>query len=171
MTNRRILISGITALGLAAPLLASTASTAAATSGRTIDLYGVTQSQVLQNAHRKAISPDTEIAVGDYIVKTKKVYKGTQGNHAAIGDGTVTTRCHVVKLVTQSKGTTACTATWSAGGSTLTAGPITAPFQGPQKHFTLNISNGTGTYAGAHGTWTVTRLNKNGNEFVLHLSA
>jgi hypothetical protein len=165
MINRRILISGAAVLALATPMAASAAS------GKTVDLYGVQVSQALENAHGKTLPSGAKLAVGDYIIKTKKAYKGTASDHSSTSDGTVTTGCRLTKVVTQTEGTASCTASWSTDGSTLTAGTLTAPIQGPPKQFTLNIISGTGSFAGAHGTWTITKLNKNDNEIVVHLSA
>jgi hypothetical protein len=166
MTNRRILCSGAAALALAAPVAAASAA-----SGQIIHLYAVKVSQVLQNAHGKTLPHGTRIAVGDVIVGTKKVYEGTQANHSAATDGTITTRCRLTKVVSQDNGTASCTGTWRVHGSTLTAGPITAGLQGPPKHFTIKIIRATGSFAGDHGTWTNTRLANKDNEIVLRLSA
>ena len=165
--NRRILISGAAALALAAPFAAA----AAASSPQTIDLYAVKVSQVLQNAHGKTLPHGTDLAVGEYLVGTKKAYKGTAGDHSSTADGTITTRCRLTKVVSQDNGTATCTGTWSVHGSTLTAGPITAGLQGPPKHFTIKIIRATGSFAGDHGIWTNTRLANKDNEIVLRLSA
>ena len=105
------------------------------------------------------------------LVGTKRVYKGTKAKHSAATDGTITTRCRLTKVVSQDNGEASCTGTWSIGGSTLTAGPITISVQGPPKHFTIKIIRATGTFAGDHGTWTDTRLANKDNEIVLRLSA
>ncbi|HYB23964.1 MAG TPA: hypothetical protein VED41_09225 [Solirubrobacteraceae bacterium] len=165
MTNRRILISGAAALALAAPVAASAAS------GQTIDLYGVRVSQVLENTHGKTLPSNAKIAVGDYVVGTRNVYEGTPSDHSSTSDGTVTSRCRLTKVVTQTEGTASCTATWSRDGSTLTAGTLTESIQSAPKHFKLKIISGTGSFAGAHGTWTITKLSKKDNEIVVHLSA
>jgi hypothetical protein len=165
-TKRRILISGVAALALAAPVAAT-----AAGSAQTIDLYAVKVSQVLQNAHGKTLPHGTNLAVGEVVVGTKKVYEGTQAHHSTATDGTITTRCRLTKVVSQDNGTASCTGTWSVHGSTLTAGPITASVQGPPEHFTIKIIRATGSFAGDHGTWTNTRLANKDNEIVLRLSA
>ncbi len=166
MTNRRILCSGAAALALAAPVTA-----AAAGSAQTIHLYAVKVSQVLENARGKTLPPNTRLAVGEVVVGTKKVYKGTEVNHSTATDGTITTRCRLTKVVSQDNGEASCTGTWSVHGSTLTAGPITTNVQGPPKHFTMTILRATGSFAGDHGTWTNTRLANKNNEIVLLLNA
>ena len=168
MTNRHILISGAAAVALAAPVAVSAASAAP---GQSIDLYGVPVSQVLQNAHGKTLPSNAKLAVGEYVVGTKKVYEGTPTDHSSTTDGTVTSHCRLTKVVTQDEGTASCTATWSKDGSTLTAGTLTDTIQSPPKHFTLKIISGTGSFAGAHGTFSVTRLANKYNEIVVHLSA
>jgi hypothetical protein len=165
MINRRILCSAA-ALALAAPVAAT-----AADAGQTIHLYAVKVSQVLENAHGKTLPPSTPLAVGEVVVGTKRAYEGTRANHSAATDGTITTRCRLTKVVSQDNGEASCTGTWSVGGSTLTAGPITASVQGPPKHFTMKIIRATGSFAGDHGTWTNTRLANKDNEIVLRLSA
>lgn len=167
MTNhRRIVCSGLATLALATPAAAT-----AAGSAQTIDLYAVKVSSVLQNAHGKTLPQSTNFAVGDVILGTKKVYKGTQANHASATDGTITTHCRLTKVVSQDNGEASCTGTWSVAGSTLTAGPVTAGLQGPPEHFTINIIRATGSFAGDHGTWTNTRLANKNNNIVLKLSA
>ena len=165
-TKGRILISSVAALALAAPVAATAASPA-----QTIDLYAVNVSQVLQNAHGKTLPHGTNLAVGEVVVGTKKVYEGTQAHHATATDGTITTRCRLTKVISQDDGTASCTGTWSVHGSTLTAGPITVSVQGPPTHFTIKIVRATGSFAGDHGTWMNTRLADKDNEIVLRLSA
>jgi len=165
-TKRRILISGVAAMALAAPVAATAAGPA-----QTIDLYAVKGSQVLLSAHGMTLPHGTNLAVGEVVVGTKNVYQGTQAHHSTATDGKITTRCGLTTVVSQDNGTASCTGTWSVHGSTLTGGPITASIQGPPKHFTIKIIRATGSFAGDHGTWTNIRLAHKDNEIVLRLSA
>lgn len=134
----------------------------------TVHLYSVQEMSNLYSPDGKVVAhPSTAPTVGSYVVSTDTDYSGNHTAHSSTATGTD----HLYCLVTKAPATATCSAEIAyTNGSMLVSDNSTQNLESQQSGATMTfpITGGTGSYAGAHGTVTVTPVaNSNNADFTV----
>jgi hypothetical protein len=121
-------------------------------SAATIHLYGVQASGGLYTPDGRLVAnPSAAPSLGSYVVGTDTDYDGSHAGHSSQAVGTD----HLYCLITKAPATGTCSAQFQLGSGMLISDHSTQDLSSNQA-MTFPITGGTGSYAGVHGTVTVT---------------